>query len=109
MTLFQPLIAPAKVKVIAKLDMRDLHPGEAELAAEGFEPICPLFEVGDEFVLDIGEPPEGFCQAAFADIYRYVSGLRFGANYPWMAQPGTAMVCCTDGLRPVIFQLTRVD
>lgn len=97
-----------RVTVIKKLDMRDVHP-EGGGSAPDFEPVCPLFKLGDEFILDLGEPPRGFCQAAFDDIYRYVSGLRFGADYPWMARPGTATVCCTDGLRPVVFFLERMD
>jgi uncharacterized repeat protein (TIGR04076 family) len=98
-----------KVTVINKLDMRDVHPEGSGGSAPDFEPVCPLFDVGDEFILDVGEPPRGFCQAAFDDIYRYISGLRFGANYPWMAEPGTATACCTDGLRPVVFFLECLD
>jgi uncharacterized repeat protein (TIGR04076 family) len=101
-------IPKVKVTVIRKLDMRDVHP-EGGGSATDFEPVCPLFELGDEFVFEVGEPPWGFCQAAFDDIYRYISGLRFGANYPWMAEPGTAIACCTDGLRPVVFFLERLD
>jgi len=74
-----------------------------------FEPVCLAFNVGDEFTVDTGEAPRGFCPAAFDDIYRYISGLRFGANYPWMAKEGTATACCTDGLRPVIFGLERLE
>ena len=102
-------IPKVKVTVIKKLDMRDVHPEGGGGSAPDFEPVCPLFEVGDEFILDVGEPPQGFCQAAFDDIYRYVSVLRFGASYPWMAQAGTATACCTDGLRPVVFFLERLD
>ncbi len=102
-------IAKIKITVIKKLDMTNIHPLGEGGAALDFEPVCPLFEVGDEFVLDIGEPPKGFCQAAFDDIYRYISGLRFGANYPWMSREGTATACCTDGLRPVIFFLERIE
>jgi uncharacterized repeat protein (TIGR04076 family) len=98
-----------KITVIKKLSMTDVHPDGGGGAAPGFEHVCPLFEVGDEFILDIGEPPTGFCQAAFDDIYRYISGLRFGANYPWMAREGTATACCTDGLRPVVFYLERIE
>lgn len=98
-----------RITVLRKMDMRDVHPQGAGGSAPGFEPVCPLFDVGDEFILELGEPPQGFCQAAFDDIYRYISGLRFGANYPWMAEPGTATACCTDGLRPVVFFLERLD
>ncbi len=98
-----------KITVIKKLSMADIHPQEGCGAAPDFEPICPMFEVGDEFIADVDAAPKGFCPAAFDDIYRYISGLRFGANYPWMAKEGTATVCCTDGLRPVIFRLERME
>ena len=102
-------IPKIKITVVKKLSMADLYPQGNSGTAPDFEPVCPMFEVGDEFIVDIGEPPKGFCQAAFDDIYRYISGLRFGANYPWMAKEGTATACCTDGLRPVIFDLERLE
>lgn len=102
-------IPKIKITVISKLSMTDIHPHGDGGAAPDFEPICPMFEVGDEFIADIDAAPRGFCPAAFDDIYRYISGLRFGANYPWMANAGTATACCTDGLRPVIFQLERME
>lgn len=27
----------------------------------------------------------------------------------WIREPGTAIVCCNDGLRPVIFKLEATD
>ncbi|RLB26553.1 MAG: TIGR04076 family protein, partial [Deltaproteobacteria bacterium] len=29
--------------------------------------------------------------------------------YPWLKQKGVAIACCTDGLRPVIFKLERIE
>ena len=98
-----------KVTVIRKLDMRAIHPGEDMGNAESLAPVCPAFNVGDEFMVGAGGCPEGFCQGAFVDIFRYISGLRAGANYPWMKAPGTMVACCGDGLRPVIFKLERME
>ena len=103
---------PKKVKitVIKKLDMRDLFGDQDVGAADDMAPVCGAFDVGDEFVIDSAMGiPSGFCQGAFMDISRFVSGLRFGANYPWMKQPGTVICSCFDGLRPVIFKLERLD
>jgi uncharacterized repeat protein (TIGR04076 family) len=71
---------------------------------------CQAFEDGQEFILD-GFPlkPEGFCDWAWADIHRDVVATIFGGSYPWIQQPGTAITCCTDGLRPVIFKVERMD
>ena len=102
-------IPKIKVTVLKRLSMADVHPQGEGRAAPGFEPLCAMFQEGDEFIVDISAgPPQDFCQSAFDDIFRYISGLRFGANYPWMARQGTATVCCTDGLRPVIFFLERM-
>ena len=101
-----------KVTVLKKLDMRKIHGeegGEDLGVADRLEPVCPGFEEGQEFIIDSVGYPEGFCQAAFVDIFRYVHGLRAGANYPWMKVPGTVVACCADGLRPVVFKLERLD
>jgi uncharacterized repeat protein (TIGR04076 family) len=32
-----------------------------------------------------------------------------GHDYPWIKQPGTEIVCCADGLHPVLYKLERID
>ena len=101
-----------KVTVLKKLDMRKIHEeegGEDPGAADWLEPVCPGFKEGQEFIINSAGYPEGFCQAAFVDIFRYVHGLRSGANYHWMKKPGTVVACCSDGLRPVVFKLERLE
>lgn len=99
-----------KITVIKKLDMRELFPNQDVGAIDDLAPVCGAFEVGDEFVIDGATGiPDGFCQGAFMDMSRFVSGLRFGADYPWMKEPGTVICACFDGLRPVIFKLERLD
>jgi uncharacterized repeat protein (TIGR04076 family) len=70
---------------------------------------CTAFEDGQEFLIK-GFPlrPDGFCDWAWADIHKDVMAVMFGADYPWIAAPGTAITCCTDGLRPVVFKVERV-
>ena len=71
---------------------------------------CQIFEDGQEFIIE-GFPlkPEGFCGWAWADIHRDVVTPMFGGSYPWIKQPRTAITCCTDGLRPVIFKVEIID
>ncbi len=84
----------------------DAHVGDAAL---GFG-ACDLFEDGQEFLLDdFPTIPEGFCDWAWADIQRDVIGVAMGAEYPWIKDPGLLISCCTDGLRPVIFKIERVE
>ena len=70
---------------------------------------CPLFKIGDEFISENVQKPEGFCSWAWADIQRDVAVLALGGNAPWIKKKGTMISCCTDGLRPVVFKLERIE
>jgi uncharacterized repeat protein (TIGR04076 family) len=75
---------------------------------------CPLLREGQEFVTGF-EKPEGFCDWAWNDLLRFVTALLTGGNFKedlfqgWMKDENTMIACCTDGMRPVIFLLERVD
>jgi uncharacterized repeat protein (TIGR04076 family) len=72
---------------------------------------CPLLEEGDTFVFE-GEAvmPAGFCPWAWIDIYRGVSALAAGATYaPWNNRDGLQILCCIDGVRPVIFKVEAIE
>lgn len=73
--------------------------------------VCPLLEVGETFIFEgNAKMPDGFCPWAWMDIYSSVSGLFAGASYkPWNKKDGQTIVCCTDGIRPVIFNIETVD
>lgn len=72
---------------------------------------CSLLEVGDVFVFEGGaEMPEGFCPWAWIDIYRNVSAISQGATYsPWNRKENQTIVCCTDGIRPVVFHIEAIN
>lgn len=72
---------------------------------------CPLMEVGDEFLYESGaEMPKGLCPWAWIDIYRGVNALSAGATYaPWNNRDGIQILCCTDGIRPVVFKLEAIS
>jgi uncharacterized repeat protein (TIGR04076 family) len=70
---------------------------------------CELFRDGQEFVVGTdGGMPEGFCTSAWVSIYPNIRVLSFGGELPWYKEKGTAVSCCTDGLRPVVFKLERI-
>ena len=102
-------IPRVKITVIRKVDMRDLWGAENLGTVVDFPPVCPFYQVGDEFMVEQTELPAGFCVSAFHDIYRYIFSLRTGGNFSWMAKAGEAVVCCTDAFRPVVFRLERLD
>jgi uncharacterized repeat protein (TIGR04076 family) len=35
--------------------------------------------------------------------------ILLGADLPWPKTPGTAIACCTDGLRPVTLKIERIE
>ena len=71
---------------------------------------CQAYKDGQEFVIEsFPLKPEGFCDWAWADIHRDVVAVMFGGSYPWIKPSGTAITCCTDGLRPVIFKVERIE
>jgi uncharacterized repeat protein (TIGR04076 family) len=75
---------------------------------EGSERRMPLFNIGDEFIVENLNMPKGFCSWAWADIQRDITALALGGNFPWIKDEGVMISCCTDGLRPVVFKLERV-
>jgi uncharacterized repeat protein (TIGR04076 family) len=72
---------------------------------------CPLLEEGDTFLYKgSAVMPEGFCPWAWIDVYRGISGIAAGAtNVPWNNRDGMTILCCTDGIRPVVFRIEAMD
>lgn len=71
---------------------------------------CSLLNNGDEFVFEgSAKMPDGFCPWAWIDIYSSVSAISAGATFkPWNNKDNQTIVCCTDGVRPVIFQIEAI-
>lgn len=75
---------------------------------------CTLFEEGQEFYTG-NSKPENFCAQAWMDIHHYIFALTHGGgmetffNGSWVKQPGVAIACCTDGIRPVTFKIEATD
>jgi len=71
---------------------------------------CTVYKDAQEFFVDeSGRMPEGFCSWAWDDIGKVVNVLRFGGDFPWYDEKGVSVNCCTDGLRPVIFKIERIQ
>lgn len=73
---------------------------------------CPAFEEGQEFITEVEKPAE-FCEWAWSDIYKYLvvfrSGGNMGDSFKWMKENNTVIACCTDGIRPVVFKIERIN
>ncbi|MBI9045673.1 MAG: TIGR04076 family protein [Anaerolineaceae bacterium] len=70
---------------------------------------CNLVEDGQVFIQEGWEPPEGFCPWAWSDIHKEIMLVRRGGSQSETMQKGTAIACCTDGFRPVVFRIERLD
>ena len=71
---------------------------------------CTAFEEGQEFVLDDLNQPPDFCSWAWTDITKVLLTLNKEGNFkPWMKADNNIIACCTDGIRPVIFNIERVE
>jgi uncharacterized repeat protein (TIGR04076 family) len=88
-----------KITVIKKTLFSDV----CEKYAKEKVDICPRFKEGQEiFVTSAYQPPEDFCAWAWADIRPSIHSVFWGGRK-------SSVVCCTDGFRPVIFNVERVE
>ncbi|MBQ3689839.1 MAG: TIGR04076 family protein [Bacteroidales bacterium] len=82
----------------------------AELASKYENPIqhaCDMF-LGQEFISENAEKPQGMCSSAWLSLQPFVMALACGGgNFydGWMKNPNSAMISCNDGFRPVSFYI----
>ena len=123
-----------KVPVIDKKLYPEL---QEQYCADPAAGACPCYNVGDEFLFVrdggtdhfwscglntlvrtsadpdtvAGGPKRPHCSEAWDAIARYVyAGLQGGSIMRgWMREENTMIACCSDGTRPVIFKIERID
>jgi len=97
------------LKRLVNQELVDQYMGD-EYRARQIVP-CPNLHDAQEFIADSpGAPPEGFCAWAWANIHKEIVAIMSGGDLaPWVKQPGTAIACCTDGFRPVVFKIERLE
>ena len=75
------------------------------------EHACDMM-VGQSFVANGWQKPEGFCDSAWDSVSPFVMTLAHGGGdfYDgWMKNKTSAMISCNDGFRPVSFLLEVMD
>lgn len=88
-----------KISVIKKTIFPELY----EKYANQKGSICSVFEEGQEFIVTSPyNPPKDFCSWAWADIRPSIHSVFFGGRK-------SSVVCCTDGYRPVVFNVERTE
>lgn len=98
---------------------------------------CPCYNVGDEFIFERADGKDSFwhmgldtlvhtdadpntvaggprmphCSEAWDAFSRYIyTGLQGGSIMKgWMNRENIMITCCSDGTRPVIFKIERID
>lgn len=101
-------VGSVKITVVKKTNSKDVF-GENSPATSDVASECDQLKVGQEFISDKGECPPGFCPWAFADIHRDIIHILMGGSYSWIKEKGVAISSCTDGLRPVIFKIEKIE
>lgn len=97
------------LKKIANFDLVEAYMGQ-DYAARPIVP-CHILSEGQTFIIDHpSEMPKGFCGSAWITIHPEILCLMNGGDFtPWVRQPGTMIVSCKDGFRPVVFKLERLE
>lgn len=123
-----------KVTVIDKKLYPEL---QAQFCAEPNSGMCPCYNIGDEFIFERYGNADDFwhmglntlkqsvktadgvaggtsfphCSEAWDAVSRYIyTGLQGGSIMRgWMKDERVMIACCSDGTRPVIFKIERMD
>ncbi|HOA54717.1 MAG: TIGR04076 family protein [Acetivibrionales bacterium] len=69
-------------------------------------------KVGQVFIANGWEKPEGLCESAWESMSAFVMALAHGAENlynGWMKNSRSAMISCNDGFRPVSFLIEALD
>ena len=87
------------------------YPALMEEYENPMEHACGM-QVGQTFLCEGWERPQGFCLSAWESVSPFVMTLAHGGGdfYDgWMKNPRSAMISCNDGFRPVSFLLETVE
>ena len=87
------------------------YPDLIERYENPIEHTCDM-RVGQVFIANGWERPEGFCTSAWDSMSAFVMTLAHGGgNFynGWMKDEKSAMISCNDGFRPVSFLIEALD
>lgn len=99
-----------KITVLKTLYHQDL--AEAYRRPEADRGPCKFFTAGQEFIVQyLTERPANFgCDWAWDDLHKVLLTLMLKGDYStWMKDKNMFITCCTDGIKPVVFKLERIE
>jgi len=95
------------ITVLKKLEVPHLY--EEYANEKKSQLFCPKQTLGRKFISQNAEKPEGFCSRSWDAFRGKIRLLALGKNISAINQIGTDIVCCPDGLHPVVYKLKRVE
>ena len=98
-----------KVRITAM--KQAVHNDLIEQYENPLEQACDM-KVGQVFIANGWQKPEGFCNSAWQSLSPFVMALAYGGEdfYDgWMKNKKSAMVSCNDGFRPMSFYLEALE
>ena len=99
-------MAKMKITVLERMFNKDL----ADKYCQPDTTPCSSFTDEQEFVVENLNQPESFCAWAWNDLHKVLLTLKSAGNFsPWMKDKNTIIACCTDGIRPVVFKVERIE
>jgi len=96
-----------RITAVRKTEYRDLM----EIYENPIQHTCDI-SVGQAFISENGERPEGLCESAWGSMEYFVKALANGEQdfYDgWMKNKRSAMISCNDGFRPVSFYIEAIE
>ena len=97
-----------KITVLKRTDPKEFFKILPVTVQDWFVP-CDTYKDGEVFMVKENlQMPKGFCESAWHAIYPTIRTIGFGGNLPYFKEEGTAISCCTDRMRPVVFQIERI-
>ena len=87
------------------------YPDLMERYENPLEHACDV-RVGQVWIANGWQKPEGFCDSAWESMSAFVMALAHGGGnfyVGWMKDPKSAMISCNDGFRPVSFYIEALE
>ena len=98
-------MAKLRITVLKRMFNQDLADTYSTPGTE----VCGRFEDGQQFIVEGLDQPAGFCAWAWNDIHKAVLTLqKEGTFKSFMRADNNIIACCTDGIRPVVFNVERI-
>ena len=71
--------------------------------------LCQIFKEGEEFISEhFLQMPQGFCGWAWGDLHKILITFFRGGDFVLTKEEDKMVACCTDGIRPVIFEIQKI-